>query len=387
MSERRGVKMSRIKSLLRAIPPLDDMARLRSVGRAYDSIMSLDFAPGLEVDFAHFDIGEIEINNTCNLDCLMCRSALSRRPRRNMDLDLFEQCVVYEKQFGSGHTTLHTIGEPLLNPFLEDYFKVLRRHRVMVTLSTNGLLLAKRMDLLFSYADVIETLRLSIDGATRETYEKIRRPGKFDRLIDNLDAFSVENRGNTKIADVRVHSIVSNDVRSELAYHLWFYSKYTDMSKILLSLVSGLSPDNSYFLEESILKNHIRPWRPCDQLFQPILHVLHDGSVSVCCRDYHGELVFGNVCDSSVEELINNEAITTLRKQHLDGTIPEHAMCRQCYRVDPTVEALFELFVAQLVAKYSERWDVDRMQGRFDQFFACFGDGVPSRSAYMRLLA
>ena len=379
--------MSRIKSLLRAIPPIDDVARARSAGRAYDSIMNSRFVPSLMVDVAGFDIGEIEINNTCNLDCVMCRSSLSRRPRRNMDLDLFERCVLYEKQFGSGHTTLHTIGEPLLNPFLEEYFKVLRRNGVKVTLSTNGLLLAKRMDLLFTYADVIVTLRLSIDGATSTTYEKIRQPGKFSRLVDNLDAFSVENRKNKKINDVRIHSIVSSDVRNELAYHLWFYSKYTDMDKILLSLVSGLSPDNSYFLEESILKNHIRPWRPCDQLFQPILHVLNDGSVSVCCRDYHGDLVFGNIRDSSVEELVNNEAITALRRQHVEGTLPEHMMCNECYRVDSRVDALFELFVSQLVAKHSEHWDVDRMQQRFDQFFDCFGEGIPSRSAYLRLLA
>jgi uncharacterized Fe-S cluster-containing radical SAM superfamily protein len=379
--------MSRLKSLLRTIPPINGIANRRYVASAYDTTMRTCFVPRLTVDLAAFQIGEIEINNTCNLDCLMCRSSLSRRPRRNMDPGLFEHCVKYEKQLGSGHTSLHTIGEPLLNPLLEDYLKILRRHGVTVTLSTNGLLLAERMDLLFAYADVIKNLRLSIDGATMETYEKIRRPGKFGSLLSSLDAFTVANRHNGLITNVDIHSIVSNDVRSELAYHMAFYSKYTAMSRICLTFVSGLSPDTSYFLEESVLKNHILPWRPCDQLFRPLLHVLNDGSVSVCCRDYHGELVFGSIVDSSPEELINNKAITALRKQHLDGTIPEHMLCNQCYRVDPMVEALFELFVTQLVAKYSQRWDVDKMQSRFDRFFACFSDDIPTRRVYLRLLA
>ena len=129
------------------------------------------------------------------------------------------------RQLGLGYTSLHTIGEPLLNPLLEEYFKILRRYGVTVTLSTNGLLLAERMDLLFAYADVIGTLRLSIDGATEATYEKIRRPGRFSRLMENLDTFHVENTRNKSIAHIGMHSIVSNDVRDELAYHLKFYSQ------------------------------------------------------------------------------------------------------------------------------------------------------------------
>jgi MoaA/NifB/PqqE/SkfB family radical SAM enzyme len=378
--------MSRVKTLLRAVPRLDSIARARDTGRAYDRVMSQRFVPRLLVDMADFRIGEIEINNTCNLDCLMCRSSLSRRPRRNMDLELFEHCVKNVRQYGAGYTSLHTIGEPLLNPLLEDYFKILRRNGVAVTLSTNGLLLAERMDLLFRYTDVIDTLRLSIDGATQSTYERIRRPAQFSRLVESLDAFHEENTKKKRIANIGIHSIVSNDVRDELAYHMWFYSKYTDMDRILLSFVSGLSPDNSYFLNESVLKNHIVPWRPCDQLFKPILHVLNDGRVSVCCRDYNGELAFGNVWESSVADLINNEAITALRQQHLDGSIPGDMMCSSCFRVDPTVEALFELFVSRLVARYAEHWNVDRMQVRFDRFFASFGAGIPTRAGYSRLL-
>ncbi len=379
--------MTMLRAAARTIPPVRWLAEATASGRGYSRIVQARPTPGLTVDPAAFRIGEIEINNNCNLDCLMCRPSISRRERSTMDLDLFARCVEYQKRFGRGPTAVHTIGEPLLNPRLEDYLLVLLQHDVKIMLSSNGLLLARRMDLLFEYADVISSLRLSIDGATRETYEKIRRPGRFDQLLSNLDAFADANKTSGAIKKVSIHSIVSNDVRHELAYHLQFYSRYADMRNIHLTLVSGLCPDNSYFLEESVLKNHIVPWRPCDQLFEPTLHVLTDGRVSACCRDYHGELVFGGIGDGSPVELINNETITALRRQHIEDSIPEGTMCSNCFRVDPRVSELFEFFVSRLVSKYYLRWDVERMQARFDEFFACFEKEIPAKKRFLQLVA
>ena len=74
---------------------------------------------------------------------------------------------------------MHTIGDPLANPRLEEVFKELRKNNIHCSISTNGLLLYKHVDVLKEYLDVCPSIRISIDGATKKTYEKIRNKGKW----------------------------------------------------------------------------------------------------------------------------------------------------------------------------------------------------------------
>lgn len=377
---------TKLKSCLKRIDFIRKVAENRYLYRAFDKIVNRQDQFSIAVDVNKLHIGEIEINNTCNLNCVMCNPHLSERPKINMDLALFEKTVKYLKQMRSPRTALHTIGEPLLNPNLINYFEILRKHNVKILLSTNGLILDKKLDAIFEYADIIDAIRFSIDGATKETYEKIRTPGKFDKLIMNLDSFKRENSKHKYIDRIWISSIVSMDVKHELAYHLQFYSQYTDMRNIDFNLVSGLSPDNSYFFEKTILKKYIVPWYPCDQVFMPTLHVLNDGSVTPCCRDYNGNLVFGNIYYETPADLINNEKIMNMRRQHLNKNIEINALCRNCFRIDPRISSLFSLFYTTLIDKYCQSWNIVEMQQRFDEFFCLFEKGIPNAKTYSRLL-
>lgn len=332
-------------------------------------------------------IGEIEINKNCNLNCLMCNTQLSERKQFNMDLALFEKSVRHAKDLTNDPIiTLHTIGEPLLNPKLPAYFEIMRSVGVKVKLSTNCTYLKKKLDLLCDNADVISSIRFSIDGASKETYEKIRKFGKWETLIENLDAFKKRNQEGKYFSHISVDSIVSTDVRSELAYHLEFYSQYAPMENIGLNLVNGLSLDNSYFLETSILKKHIVPTENCGQLNGRI-HILNDGSASTCCRDYNAELTYGNIKDSTPKELINNDTIVELRRQHLENRIPKDSLCANCHEIDPRVAKLFKLFTAALVKKYKNNWNRQKVQQHFDSFFEAFANEVPDEDKFIRLLA
>lgn len=340
----------------------------------------------LEYDPARAKIHEIEINKNCNLNCSMCNTALSNRPNFNMGMDLFEHTVRAAREMRpDGLLALHTIGEPLVNPLLPEYFAILRKYGMQIRLSTNSLRLEEKLPIIFEYADVIRMLRFSIDGASQETYEKIRRPGKFSRLIQNMDAFLEEHTKRPCIDRLELDSIVSSDVQHELAYHLEFYSKYVPMGNIGLHLVNGLSPDNTYFLEKSILKQHIIPNNPCSQLAGP-MHVLNDGRVSVCCRDYQGDLVIGNVLESSPTELWNSAEVRELRRQHIDNDIPSESLCADCFAVDYRVADLFELFASAMVQRNRRRWDVPAMQRRFDAFFEAFATEIPHEESFMALL-
>ena len=56
-----------------------------------------------------------------------------------------------------------------------------------------------------------------------------------------------------------------------------------------------------------------------------------DGSVRICCLDVNGKEIFGDLNNSSIKEIWNNNDFTKLRKNLLSGEkdkLPE--ICREC---------------------------------------------------------
>ncbi|MGE5418070.1 MAG: radical SAM/SPASM domain-containing protein [Acidobacteriota bacterium] len=336
----------------------------------------------------HFEgiahIGEIEINKNCNLNCIMCNTQASTRNNVNMPIELFEKVVIYMKSIQQDNCTFHTIGEPLLNPNLEEYLKILRKYGgITVSLQTNGQILHKRLDILCQYSDVIDTIRFSIDGASKETYEMIRKNGRFEVLIENLNKLKAVNK-DSKYFNVKIDSVVSSDVLPELAYHMSFYSQFTNMENITLSLLHGCSLDTTYFFNNSMMDNHIRSNHPCT-LLNGGMFIFGDGRVSTCCIDFNGDLVYGSFLENTPKELINNDKVVQLRRYHLQKSLPEGHRCTKCFTIDPRVTHLFKAFVDILVLKYADRWDVEAMQPRFNGFFELFKDEIPSEGKYLSL--
>jgi MoaA/NifB/PqqE/SkfB family radical SAM enzyme len=375
-----------VKTTVKSLPGIKTWFERKKLFERYDAIVNEVYNPQLLQRVEDVHIAEIEINRNCNINCVMCNTSLSTRPQFNMDMELFEHAVKYTKGQWGGHTALHTIGEPLMNKNLPQYFEILRKNGVKIHLSTNALILHKHLDLIIDYSDIIYEFRFSIDGASKETYEKIRLGGKWDRLIENMEMFREKTKDSKPFKSVKIGSIVSQDVQHEMGHHLKFWSRYVPMDMIDLNLVSGLSPDNRYFLTRSILKKHIQPWPPCYMLFSSVLHILNDGRATPCCRDYQGDLTYGNIRDSTPQELINCENVLELRRQHLENRIPEKSPCASCFCVNPVVSALFKLFVEELVRRFSDNWDVPKMQGRFNEFFAMFMEGIPDRELFATLV-
>ncbi len=150
--------------------------------------------------------------------------------------------------------------------------------------------------------------------------------------------------------------------------------------------MNGLSLDNTYFFEKSVLKNYIIPNILWSQLAGS-MHVLNDGRVSVCCRDYQGDLVIGNIQESSPKELWNGPDMLELRRQHIEDDIPWDSLCADCFAVTYRVADLFELFATALVQRNRRRWNVRAMQRRFDAFFETFATEIPDEERFVELLS
>ncbi|AFM24423.1 putative Fe-S oxidoreductase [Desulfomonile tiedjei DSM 6799] len=281
----------------------------------------------------------LEINNTCNIDCAMCRTSLSTRPKGLMDPDLFESITDKLSKLRINISSLHTIGEPLANRNLADYLKILRKKKLRVGfLSSNFLLGEKQLDTIFEFRDVIVSIRPSIDAASKPTYEKIRCGGKWEQFQRSLLAFSKRNAASSSPFPVSVHSIVSQDNFHELAFIPLVFSYLTGPENFSFGFINSLAPQNEYFLEKNYLDDFSLNM-PCHQLWGGF-HILRDGSISACCRDYHGELIFGTVHED-LESAYNNSILGKMRNASFEGLAQElPPACNTCYLVDPRLSDL-----------------------------------------------
>src|SRR5579863_2063334 len=129
----------------------------------------------------------IEPTSRCNEFCQQCpRTLLSREDDRDLSFDNFryivDQFPVLER------VVLHGLGEPLLNKDLPRMISYLKARGTYVLFNSNGILLnAKRGQALIDAG--LDEYRLSMDGATRETYSLVRGVDAFDKIWRNIKAF------------------------------------------------------------------------------------------------------------------------------------------------------------------------------------------------------
>jgi len=129
----------------------------------------------------------IDTTNLCNLRCRMCYySAEKPRKRQEMDPDLFQR--IARDVFGrTRFLYLSCATEPLMNRDFPAFLDCTAEHRVPFTsFCTNGMLLTEPV-VDSAIAAGLSEIIFSVDGATPQTYEYIRRGAKWDKLLAALD--------------------------------------------------------------------------------------------------------------------------------------------------------------------------------------------------------
>ena len=131
---------------------------------------------------------QIEPVGQCNLRCQMCSIQFRQDgplygPLAFMDFDAFTRVV---DEFGDlRELHLQGLGEPMMHPRFFDMVAYAATKGIRVSTNTNLTLLnARRADLCVTSG--LDRLHVSIDGATAESYERIRVRAHFDRVVRNL---------------------------------------------------------------------------------------------------------------------------------------------------------------------------------------------------------
>jgi MoaA/NifB/PqqE/SkfB family radical SAM enzyme len=135
----------------------------------------------------------VEVTTYCNLKCPTCAHPTGPFPAAHMDLARFR--LVLDRLGHAPKLTLVGLGEALMNRELPEMVRLARERGSFVGLFTNGTLLRGPLasELLAAAPDF---LRVSLDGATRDTFEARRRGADFAAVCQNVAGFVVAARAS-----------------------------------------------------------------------------------------------------------------------------------------------------------------------------------------------
>lgn len=130
---------------------------------------------------------EIEVTNDCNLKCIMClRTEKMTREIGYMDFDLFKK-IIGETEASSIHFS--GLGEPLLHPQIKEMFAYAKEKKLEVGLWTNGVNLDENLSREIIEEGLLDYIIFGLDGATKETYAKVKGIDCFDKAVENITRF------------------------------------------------------------------------------------------------------------------------------------------------------------------------------------------------------
>ena len=139
----------------------------------------------------------------------------------------------------------------------------------------------------------------------------------YKKILDVLD-MKKSNNYNTNIIVTKID--LDNDAGNENKTFLELFS-----DKDVYSYIK--SQDNKWYFKEKETKNRSHYHNQYCEFPWTSLTVMADGSVVPCTQDYNLELKFGNVKESSLEEIWNSTKYKEFREMHITGKFPKGFKC------------------------------------------------------------
>lgn len=125
---------------------------------------------------------QIESTNVCNAKCIMCSHSYDHNQNAGFIdtgfLDSIRSILPYLRI-----VYLHGNGEPFLNQAIPEIIAEMARYEIRFMTNTNLSILTD--EILDCIKEHFEALNVSCDGATKETFEMIRKNLKFDVFCEN----------------------------------------------------------------------------------------------------------------------------------------------------------------------------------------------------------
>jgi MoaA/NifB/PqqE/SkfB family radical SAM enzyme len=128
----------------------------------------------------------VELTNICNLHCSYClrdEDALYHDPANYLPLDLFKKIATGARETMKIDQVTFTGGEPTLHPDFPKLLAAVAELGLKCSFVTNGWHFDRIWPALAEQQNVVTHVSFSLDGVTRESHDRWRGAGSFDRVV------------------------------------------------------------------------------------------------------------------------------------------------------------------------------------------------------------
>jgi radical SAM protein with 4Fe4S-binding SPASM domain len=269
----------------------------------------------------------IELNNVCNLSCKFCPYKIMTRKKEFMSFKLFRK-IISEAKGTTNFIFLHNYGEPLLHPQLVKFINYADSQGIKTGISTNCTLLDRNMANKILNSKLYLII-LCLDGTDKKTYETLRKGGNYEKVVANIKYFLHQHEKLKERKRVTLQIVQSNDTKNDIKKFINSWKKEfpnIDIGSKPFDTFGGtIKPDSNYTIAGT-LKHKQR--YPCRWLWMQVV-ILANGDVSLCCRDYDGKIIVGNVMKNSIKDIWNSPEMKQYRIRQKLGFF-DNGLCDNC---------------------------------------------------------
>jgi Radical SAM superfamily/Iron-sulfur cluster-binding domain len=262
------------------------------------------------------DIVQIESTNLCNAKCVFCPRDDMHRRQGVMDMELFRKIVDECAALGITHVRVHNYGEPFLDRQLVEKVRYAKAKGIPeVGMISNGSLITE--DLARGMIEAgLDAINISVDAAGKETFERTRVHLQYDTVVGNIRTLARLRKELGRAHPRLILSFVRQDNSADEQAFIDEWSGIADKIHI-----------NDLHNWAGTLNHESDVHYPCYRLWLTFT-VLWDGRVSLCCADFDGRHILGDLRTSTIARIWNSPAYRAVRRQHLESGGPE--ICRSC---------------------------------------------------------
>ena len=258
----------------------------------------------------------LETTTRCNASCSFCMRRRIKRGHGEMSVELFDKIM---RQLPEGSWVVpHIWNEPLEDTRFWDLMNLVPSC-CSVLLYTNGSLVAGDSLQGLSTHPLVKRIYVSFNGWDKESYESSMFGLDFDVTVANVLALVSLERENK--SEVHLSVIVPREKQSSEVYGL--------LDKIFpMRLFSTCAIYNPFQIRSGTEDPNPRNLACSRPFFY--MSILWDGRVCLCCDDYDGEEILGDLNRDTVESVWFSPRMIEIRRAHLIGRVKDIAVCRNC---------------------------------------------------------
>ena len=267
----------------------------------------------------------IEPTSICNLRCIMCFQCdetfgKNKKFMGYMKWDLFKKIIDEVAENKCQAVTFASRGEPTLHKEFTEMLKYCHKKNIIdMKVNTNATQLNDKL-INSILSSNVTTVVLSVDATDKETYEKIRVKGKWEKVLANIIRFNEIRKADfpNSITQTRISGVAVQEAQSPNEMEK-FWSKYVDYVSIRREIPRWDSYNNTPNDLEGV----------CNLLYERV-YVWFDGTTVPCDFDYKSYLNLGNAQHQSIKQIWHGEKYQKLRMEHNTRNRKKVEPCRRC---------------------------------------------------------